>query len=352
MFPVISFSQVRYRNVRKRNFEFIPGESVTSSYFVETEDSHIDEYNPFTDKDLYKQFANINETDINEILRFIKQYGHIGEYNGHVKPYIEKYTYWCQEINQMRRTVFLSELYSSVNIQLTIKINENKIKELEKGTLYRFLKNNKRNYNKYCLSMRDVKCTNDDQRKKIKQEAYDLHIACLFDLQEIFKFKIGQISFTPFIDVDDNNKPRFLSDLLFDSLISAMYWQLYMDFFENKRFFTCEKCFKLFPYNNMKDSFICEECLRRKKYEKRSNKPKKYAHDKFFRKTLYYVPSSGISKCWSINEEQKEELEILRDKLMENSLCKMKTMDKNAYLKWLGKQDDHFMGKVKEYKEG
>lgn len=364
MLPVVSFSQVRYPDIKKRIFEFKPNENLALSYFMEIRGDYADEYNPFTIKDLYRQFANINEARIDEILRFIKQFGHIGVYDDKAKPYAEKYIYWCQEINQMRKAVLLSELYSSVNIQLTIRAKENQIKKLEKGLLFEYLRSDKKNHGKCCLSTRDIECTNCGQcealiksmpqiseEEKTKQEAYDLRIACLFDLQEIFKSKIGQMSFTPYIDVDGNNKPRFISDLSFDSLISVMYWQLYMDFFENERFFTCEKCFGLFPYSSKKTSFICERCLGQKKSKERLNNPKKYAHDKFFRKTLYYVTDSGVSQCWAIDEEQRETLKILRDKLKENSLHKMKTMGEKGYFKWLKEQEDLFMRKVNKLKE-
>ena len=325
--PTINFSHVEYARFRKMDFKYIPGKSQFSGYF-ESVGAEKEEYNPFDIVDLYERFAKLNESNPADILGFINKFGPIklNQYDGRPVRYIEEYKDWFDEIRQMRKAVLMKDLYLSKNILFTAEVKRNELEEFKDSMIYRYLNESL------------IKADNKETRE---QNEYDLKIACLSELQWIFNdhnhYHLNGISFTPFVDVGADGNPRFISELNFKSLLSAMYWQLYLVFFESEPVFTCESCKRTDYWGKKSRSFLCDKCQKKKKYENRLNDPKLKAHDSFFRKISYH---------------SSRKLSSLESELRKESLWRAKTKDisEEDYLNWLKEQEREFMTKVEEYK--
>lgn len=358
MLNTITLSNVKYASFKRHKFELVKGKYDFKDGFISVCKDYI-EYQPFDIPDLYIKFAKLNPNNKEEILNFINNYGNIGIYDENSNSYFEKWRYWREEIIKMKQCLILLKLYNRQNIKYSFEKLHKKEKEILKDTaLYEYLKEDSI---PLCIfSISDKKCSNcgeckdfpekyspPSEEEVFNQKNFDLRYSCLLDLQGFVKGNIGKISFSPLIDIDVDGKPCLKASIEFPSLLSIMYWQLYLSFFENERFFTCEGCNRVLPWSKNKKNYLCYKCYERTKYNQRSNKTKTNKHDSFGRKTRYYISN----QYHFASKDSKNKLKILREQIMENSRYKKEKLNKDAYLKWLNKQENLFMKQVEKYRE-
>lgn len=322
--PEINFNQVQYVYFRKMGFEYVPGKYPPyDCFFQAISGAEYEEYNPFEITDLYERFSNLDETNPKRLLEFINEYGpiKINLDKCPPMPYTEHIKDWRDEIRQMRKAVLMKKLYLSKNIILTAKTLKNKLKEFKDDDTCQYL----------------IETVTETNKIMQEQKEYDFKMACLLKIQQIFNEPnhLGEISLAPYLDVRADNTPCFVSILKFKSLLSVMYWQLYLLFFENKPVFTCENCKGPFEWKEKDKIFLCEECQKKNKYKKRSADPKLKAHDQFARRIAYHARGK---EAWSLREE------IMKESLKK---AKNKKIPEKEYKNWLSEQNDIFMAKIK-----
>jgi hypothetical protein len=343
----VNFSQVKYAYFRKLEFVYVPGKYPHLDCF-RAEKLEYEEYNPFEITDLYERFANLDESNPESILGFINEHGPI-KWNLEScpqLPYTERIEDWRHEIRQMRKAICMKDLYLSENIITTAEAWRDRLERFKECSVYQYLAGIKNNINKCVFSIKEAECTDCGECKNVKkaskkemlkQTGYDLKIASLIELQQIFNHSnsLGEVSLGPYIDINADDSPCFVSALKFKTLLSAMYWQLYLVFFERKPIFICESCKGKFEWGKKNKIFLCEECQNKSKYRKRAANPKLRAHDQFARRTAYHANGK---EAWS-----------LREKIMKESLQKAKNeqIPEKEYKKWLGEQNDIFMAEIK-----
>lgn len=327
-FQTITLSNVQYNSFKKYNFKYV--KSINGFELIDYNDM----YNPFEIPDLYNRFANLDSDSIDEISEFIRKYGNIGVIDSRTETYFEKLTFWKEEIKKMRQAILLSEIYECENVKSKLLNLENEFLILQGTYLYEILTFNNPSLDKRLLENIDV---------------FNLRLSCLLDLQKVLETNIGQINFIPFIDLDKDMKPCFKAKIAFPSLLSIMYWQLYMRFYENNRYFICVGCNNKFSWYNHKKNYLCDKCYEQEKYEIRMNNPKKKAHTEFLNRTIYYV-SDKKSSCHYISRKDKEKLRLLREKIKDMSLEVQDEMNEENYFKWLREQESKFMQEVEKYK--
>lgn len=336
----ITLSDIKHVRFNKRNFKF---NEHTNCF--EVINGEFTTYEPFKIHNLYEQFSKINPNDKNEILEFINKYGNVGNYDDEKrdisKVYSESYSYWRDKILEMKYSLLLLKIFNSENISYVVKINEEELSTSKNSFIYRLWFESD-----WRILYENNINTNDT--KNLLHIDEQLKYACLSDLQSSIRGNIGKIDFIPIIDLNKEGEPCIRSTINFPSLLSIMYWQLYMKFIENKKHFVCEGCNQTFSWYNHKKNYLCNKCYEHYKYRDRTNKTMKSEHDKFGRRTLYYIDKSRYPY---LNEENRLKLQELRSKIMEHSNNKRKKLNEKEYLKWLEEQEKAYMEEVRKYKE-
>lgn len=343
----ITLSDVKHVRFKKRNFRLVENEYAFKDCFEEINDMYT-EYEPFKIENLYNHFAQINPNNKYEMLDFINKYGHIGNYDKKrdvSKKYTENCYFgknnWKDKILEMKQTLLFLDIFNSENISYVIKMKEEELVPFTNSHIYGLW------FNSDWRTIYDNNIKSNDTNNLLYIEE-QIRFAVLSDLKTSIGDNIGTIDFIPLIDVDKDGRPIIKSTISFPSLLSIMYWQLYMKFIENKKHFVCEGCNQTFSWYNHKKNYLCNKCYEHYKYRDRTNKTMKSEHDKFGRRTLYYIDKSRYPY---LNEENRLKLQELRSKIMEHSNNKRKKLNEKEYLKWLEEQEKAYMEEVRKYKE-